>query len=153
MGKSPGVETRTMPKWTHGRADRSGSPPVEAGERVADICRVMGISQATYYLRKRQYAGLGVSELRELRQFVRGERRLKRLVADLSVVQRSCRRLSQESCKARVRRKLARWAQEAYRISERRTGRSLQRAIPPSVRCDQASAIDRPRKTGLASTA
>ena len=32
---------------------------VEAGERVADICRKVGISQATYYLWKRQYAGLG----------------------------------------------------------------------------------------------
>jgi putative transposase len=32
---------------------------VEAGERVADICRKVGISQATYYLWKRQYAGFG----------------------------------------------------------------------------------------------
>jgi putative transposase len=38
----------------------------EADERVTDICRKVGISQATYYLWKRQYAGLGVSELREL---------------------------------------------------------------------------------------
>ncbi len=37
---------------------------VEAGERVADISRKVGISQPTYYLWKRQYAGLGVSELR-----------------------------------------------------------------------------------------
>ena len=58
---------------------------VEAGERVADICRKVGISQATYYLWKRQYAGLGVSELRELRQLREENGRLKRLVADLSV--------------------------------------------------------------------
>ncbi len=60
---------------------------VEAGERVADICRKVGISQATYYLWKRQYAGLGVSELRELRQLREENGRLKRLVADLSVDQ------------------------------------------------------------------
>jgi putative transposase len=41
---------------------------VEAGARVAEICRKVGISQATYYLWKRQYSGVGVSELRELRQ-------------------------------------------------------------------------------------
>jgi putative transposase len=58
---------------------------VEAGERVADICRKVGISQATYYLWKKQYAGLGVSELRELRQLREENGRLKRLVADLSV--------------------------------------------------------------------
>ena len=58
---------------------------VEGGERVADICRKVGISQATYYLWRRQYAGLGVSELRELRQLREENGRLKRLVADLSV--------------------------------------------------------------------
>jgi putative transposase len=58
---------------------------VEAGERVAGICRKVGISEATYYLWKRQYAGLGVSELRELRQLREENGRLKRLVADLSV--------------------------------------------------------------------
>jgi len=62
LGKSPRVETRTMPKWTHRRADRSGSAPVDGGERVG---RYLPRGQATFYLRKRQYAGLGVSELRE----------------------------------------------------------------------------------------
>lgn len=41
---------------------------VEAGARVAEVCRKAGISEATYYLWKRQYSGVGVSELRELRQ-------------------------------------------------------------------------------------
>jgi putative transposase len=61
---------------------------VEAGALVAEICRKVGISQATYYLWKRQYSGVGVSELRELRQLrqLREENsRLKRLVADLSM--------------------------------------------------------------------
>ncbi len=44
---------------------------VEAGARVEDVCRKVGISQATYYLWKRKYSGVGVSELRELRQFAR----------------------------------------------------------------------------------
>jgi putative transposase len=34
----------------------------EAGEKVADICRKVGISEATYYAWKKQYAGLGISD-------------------------------------------------------------------------------------------
>lgn len=86
LGEGPGEETSTMPKKGHSE-EQIGAVlrQVEAGERVADICRKVGISQATYYLWKRQYAGLGVSELRELRQLREENGRLKRLVADLSV--------------------------------------------------------------------
>ena len=55
------------------------------GTPVAQICRKLGISQATYFRWKKQYAGLGVSELRELRQLRDENRRLKQLVADLSL--------------------------------------------------------------------
>jgi putative transposase len=55
----------------------------ESGEKTSDICRKLGISQATFYLWKKQYAGLGVQELRELRQLRDENGRLKRLVADL----------------------------------------------------------------------
>jgi putative transposase len=58
---------------------------VEAGARVEEVCRKTGISEATYYLWKRQYSGVGVSELRELRQLRDENGRLKRLVADLSL--------------------------------------------------------------------
>ena len=40
----------------------------EAGKKVGDICREMGVSQQAFYNWKRRYAGVGVSELRELRQ-------------------------------------------------------------------------------------
>ena len=41
---------------------------VEGGKKVADVCREMGVSQQTFYTWKKRYAGVGVSELRELRQ-------------------------------------------------------------------------------------
>lgn len=57
----------------------------EGGTRVADLCREHGISEATYYIWKKKYSGLGLSELRELRQLRDENAKLKRLVADLSL--------------------------------------------------------------------
>jgi putative transposase len=57
----------------------------ESGTRVSEICREHGISEATYYVWKKRYAGLGLSELRELRQLREENGKLKRLVADLSL--------------------------------------------------------------------
>ena len=58
---------------------------VEAGSKVGEVCRKTGISEATFYSWKKQYTGLGVTELRELRQLRDENARLKRLVADLSL--------------------------------------------------------------------
>jgi putative transposase len=57
----------------------------ESGETVVEVCRKHGISQQTFYLWKRKYAGLGLSELRELRQLREENAKLKHLVADLSL--------------------------------------------------------------------
>lgn len=55
----------------------------ESGTTVEDICRKMGISQATFYACRKEFGGLGVTELRRLRQLEEGNRKLKQLVADL----------------------------------------------------------------------
>ena len=57
----------------------------ESGDTVVEICRKYGISQQTFYLWKKKYAGLGLNELRELRQLREENAKLKRLVADLSL--------------------------------------------------------------------
>lgn len=57
----------------------------EGGKKVADVCREMGVSQQTFYAWKRRYAGVGVSELRELRQLREENQKLKTLVADLTL--------------------------------------------------------------------
>jgi putative transposase len=57
----------------------------EAGTPAADICRQLGVSEATFYVWKKKYAHLGVAELRELRQLREENARLKRVVADLTL--------------------------------------------------------------------
>ena len=57
----------------------------EAGKTVTDICREMGISQQTFYRWRRKFAGMGVAELRRLKQLEKENARLKRLVADLTL--------------------------------------------------------------------
>jgi putative transposase len=57
----------------------------EVGSTVVEVCRKHGISQQSFYLWKKKYAGLGLNELRELRQLREENNKLKRLVADLSL--------------------------------------------------------------------
>jgi putative transposase len=57
----------------------------ESGVKVDEVCRKMGISEATYYNWKKKYGGLGLSELRRLRQLEEENTKLKQLVADLSL--------------------------------------------------------------------
>ncbi len=58
---------------------------VENGTAVAEVCRKLGVSEQTFYRWKRKYAGIGVAELRRLRQVEDENRRLKQLVADLTL--------------------------------------------------------------------
>lgn len=55
---------------------------VEAGQRVADVCRQLGISDNTFYKWRSKYGGLEVSEARRLRQLEEENQRLRRLVAE-----------------------------------------------------------------------
>jgi putative transposase len=57
----------------------------ETGVTVAEVCRKMGISEATFYNWKKKYDGLGAAELRRLRQLEEENLRLKQIVADLTL--------------------------------------------------------------------
>jgi putative transposase len=57
----------------------------ESGQPVADVCRQMGVSEASFYVWKKKYGKLGITEIRELRQLRDENARLKRLVADLTL--------------------------------------------------------------------
>ena len=52
---------------------------------MAEIIRKLGISAQTFYRPKKKYAGLGIAELRRLKQLEEENRKLKQLVADLSL--------------------------------------------------------------------
>ena len=57
----------------------------ESGTAVADVCRQLGISEATFYVWKKRFGHMGVAEVRELRQLREENSKLKRLVADLTL--------------------------------------------------------------------
>ena len=58
---------------------------LETGSKGLEVCREMGISEQTLYNWKRKYSGIGVGELRRLKQLEEENRKLKQLVADLSL--------------------------------------------------------------------
>ncbi|MFJ5477582.1 IS3 family transposase [Pectobacterium carotovorum] len=93
----------------------------KTGTWVEEVCRKMGISEATFYNWKKKFAGRGVTELRRLRQLEDENQRLCRLVADLS--------LDKEMLQDIIRKKFLRPVQkreavayllDAYRIGLRR---------------------------------
>lgn len=57
----------------------------ESGTPVVEVCRRIGVTEQTFYRWKRKFAGMGVVELRRLRQVEEENRKLKQLVADLSL--------------------------------------------------------------------
>lgn len=54
----------------------------EAGMAVPEVCRKMGVSEATFYREKQKYGGLVPSEVRRLRSLEEETTRLRKLVAD-----------------------------------------------------------------------
>ena len=57
----------------------------EAGISVTDLCRKYGMSDATYYNWKAKYGGMATSDVKRLKQLEEENRRLKHLVADLTL--------------------------------------------------------------------
>ena len=57
----------------------------ESGVPIEEITRKMGVTQATFYRRKKKFAGMGVAEVRRLKQLEEENKKLKQLVADISL--------------------------------------------------------------------
>ena len=58
---------------------------VEAGAPIPEVTRALGVSEATYYVWRKQYGQMAIAEIRRLRQLEEENRRLKQLVADLTL--------------------------------------------------------------------
>jgi len=58
---------------------------VDAGAPIPEITRTLGISEATYYVWRKKYGQMAVAEIRRLRQLEEENRKLKQLVADLTL--------------------------------------------------------------------
>ena len=56
-----------------------------AGKTVSAVCQALKISDATFHRWQRQYGGMRVNDVKRLRHLEEENRRLKRLVADLSL--------------------------------------------------------------------
>ena len=57
----------------------------ESGTPIEEVCRKIGVSQQTFYRWKKKFGDLGVTELRKLKSLEDENKRLKSLVADLSL--------------------------------------------------------------------
>ena len=74
-------------RYTHEQIVRT-LRQAEAGAPVVELCRDLGVAEATFYRWKKQFGDLGVSEVRELRQLREANRKLKQVVADLTLDKR-----------------------------------------------------------------
>lgn len=66
---------------------------VEAGRLVKEVCRERGISDATYYQWKSKYGGMEASDIKRLRELEAENRKLKMMVADLSLENRAIKEI------------------------------------------------------------
>jgi putative transposase len=57
----------------------------ESGTTIEEICRKMGVSEPTFHRWKKVYAGMGVTEIRRLKQLEDENAKLKRVVAELTL--------------------------------------------------------------------
>ncbi|MCA1666963.1 MAG: IS3 family transposase [Thermomicrobia bacterium] len=113
----------------------------ENGTAVGEVCRKLGVSEQTFYRWKRKYAGIGVAELRRLRQVEDENRRLKQLVADLTLD----RQMLQEAPKKKLvtparRRAVVQFFRAGFQVSERRACRVA--AVPRTTMRYRSQARD-----------
>jgi putative transposase len=93
----------------------------EQGTPAVEVCRKLGVSEATFYAWKKRYVGMGVAELRRVRQLEDENRRLKQAVADLTLDKQMLQEvLQKKGLRPARRRGIARDLFAAYRVSVRR---------------------------------
>ncbi len=97
------------------------SSQADGGVRVDEVCRKMRISEATYYKVKKKFGGLGVTELRRLRQLEEENNRLKQIVADLTLDNPMLQEVLKKCGKLRQLKGVAEKLTEDYRMLAKRS--------------------------------
>ena len=72
----------------------------DAGLKVAELCRKHGISLPTFYKWKSKYGGLGVAELRRIKDLEADHAKFKRMYADLAMENHALKELIEKSSEA-----------------------------------------------------
>ncbi|WP_088828050.1 IS3 family transposase [Marinobacter sp. es.048] len=99
----------------------------ELGTPVPEVCRKMGVSDATFYNWRKKYGGLGPSELKRLKQLEEENHRLKKLVADLSLDKAMLQDVvGKKALRPPRKRQLVADLQKRYGVSERQACAVLQ---------------------------
>ncbi len=98
----------------------------ELGISVEEVCRKMGISTATFYKWRQKYAGVGPSELRRVRQLEEEGRKLKQIVANLSLDKAMLQHIVQKSLGPSRRRELVAELMSLFGCSQRNAMRVAQ---------------------------
>lgn len=57
----------------------------EAGAKTDELCRRYGISRNTFYVWRKKYGGMQLSDVKRLKELEEENRRLKKAVADLTL--------------------------------------------------------------------
>ncbi|MEO6752921.1 MAG: IS3 family transposase [Chthoniobacteraceae bacterium] len=98
----------------------------DGGMKVADVCRAHGISQPTYYNWKSKYGGLGVPELRRIKELEAEHAKLKRMYADLAMENHALKELIEKKPLRPVeRREAVGWLIEEQKIPVARACKAL----------------------------
>jgi transposase-like protein len=98
----------------------------ESGSPFVEVCRNIGVSKQTIYRWKRKYVGIGVAELRRIRQLEEENRKLKKIVAALSLDKHILQEvLSKKGLMPARKRPVAEYLIAVYKIDKRRACRLL----------------------------
>jgi putative transposase len=71
----------------------------EQGQKISDLCRELGISEATFYSWRSKYGGMQVNELKRVKELEDENARLKRMYADLSLVNDALKQVLEPACR------------------------------------------------------
>ncbi|QJB30703.1 IS3 family transposase [Chitinophaga oryzae] len=92
----------------------------ETGVAVQEVCRKMGVSEATFYNWKKKYGGLGITELKRLRQLEEENFKLKQIVADLSLDKQMLQDVLKKSVTRIQIKKHAQYLISSYKVAVKR---------------------------------